>query len=266
MYTRAAHPVRIFSPRSTLVIVAAALGAATGCRHTPAAAPAPASAAAPAPAAPNTLTEAETAAGWRLLFDGTSTAGWRGYKKDVFPATGWAVDGGVLKLTPPAEKSQRPGDIVTVEQFERFELALDWRLAEAGNSGVMYHVLEDETQPWRTGPEMQILDNARHKDGKKPETSAGACYALYPPIKDATRPIGEWNQARLVVAAEGVEHWLNGEKVVEYKKGSDEWIERVAGSKFKTFPAFGKPTRGHIALQDHGDVVEFRNVKIRPLP
>jgi Domain of Unknown Function (DUF1080) len=211
---------------------------------------------------PNTLTPEEKKAGWKLLFDGKTTKGWRAYKGKQVP-TAWTVKDGVLTFEQKEGASR--GDIVTVDQYGSFELALDWRISEGGNSGVMYHVLESEEHPWKTGPEMQVLDNTKHKDGKSPLTSAGACYALYPPSKDLSRPAGEWNQARLRVDGAQVEHWLNGEKVVSYEKGSEDWNTKVAASKFKDFSKFGKASKGHIDLQDHNDKVEYRNIKLRVL-
>jgi hypothetical protein len=210
---------------------------------------------------PNTLTPAEKKAGWKLLFDGKTTKGWRAFRgKDVPPA--WKVEDGLLTFAGKKEGVEG-GDILTVDQFESFELSLEWRISEGGNSGVIYHVQETEDRPWKTGPEMQVLDNKKHKDGASPLTSAGSCYALYPPPKDVTRPVGEWNEARLIIDNGHVEHWLNGEKLVSYEKGSEEWNAKVAASKFKDFPSFGKPTRGHIDLQDHQDPVAYRNIKIR---
>jgi hypothetical protein len=211
---------------------------------------------------PNKLTPREAKAGWKLLFDGKSTKGWRGYKQKKAPAA-WTVKDGVLAFE--RKDGVQGGDLLTRDQYESFELSLDWRITEGGNSGVMYHVQETEDQPWKTGPEMQVLDNGKHRDGKNALTSAGSCYALYPPSKDVSRPVGEWNQARLVVNGPNVEHWLNGEKVVSYEKGGEDWNAKVAGSKFKDFPNFGKSTRGHIDLQDHGDRVEFRSIKLRVL-
>jgi hypothetical protein len=211
---------------------------------------------------PNALSKEEKKAGFKLLFDGKTTKGWRGYGKPDVPSA-WKVQDGAL-VFDKKEGDQR-GDIITVEQFENFDLLIDWRVTEGGNSGIMYHVQETEKSPWQTGPEMQVLDNVKHRDGQNATTSAGACYALYPPSKDVTRPAGEWNRARLVVNGGQVEHWLNGQKIVEYEKGSEDWNARVAASKFKGFPNFGKPTKGHIDLQDHGDRVEFRNIKIRVL-
>ncbi len=209
-------------------------------------------------AAANTLTAAEKAAGWRLLFDGKTTTGWRGYRKTEMPA-GWTVENGALTRTAAA------GDIVTVDQFESFELAFDWMVKAKGNSGVFYRATEDGKEVWQSAPEYQILDNQGHADGMKPETSAGSDYALHAPVKDVTRPVGQWNQARIVVRGAHVEHWLNGVKLLEYELGSPEWKALVAKSKFATYPGFGMAKRGHIAIQDHGDWVSYRNIKIRTL-
>jgi hypothetical protein len=206
--------------------------------------------------AANTLTDAEKAAGFKLLFDGKTTEGWRGYKKQTCP-DGWKVEGGALV------RAARAGDIITKDEYESFELLIDWKVAAGANSGIFYHVAESAGPSYSTGPEVQVLDNARHADGRNPLTSAGSCYALYAPAKDVTKPVGEWNTMKLIVNGKHVEHWLNGEKIVEYEKGSDEWNEKVAHSKFKDMPNFGKPTKGHICIQDHGDRVEFRNIKIR---
>jgi hypothetical protein len=210
----------------------------------------------------NKLTAREAKAGWKLLFDGKSTKGWRGYQQKEAPAA-WTVKGGVLGFE--RKEGVKGGDLITREQFDNFELSLEWRISEGGNSGIMYHVQESEDQPWKTGPEVQVLDNGKHRDGKNLLTSAGSCYALYAATKDVSKPVGEWNQARLVVNGPSIEHWLNGEKIVSYEKGSDDWNAKVAASKFKAFPNFGKATKGHIDLQDHGDKVDYRNIKLRPL-
>ena len=213
-------------------------------------------------AAPNTLTDAEKAAGFKLLFDGKSLDAWRGYKKDKAPG-GWKVADGAIVF----DKKGGGGDLLTVEQFDFFELHIDWKITPKGNSGIMYHVLETEKAPYMTGPEMQVLDNKGHGDGKNPKTSAGSLYAMIAPAKDVTKSPGEWNSARLIVRPDGsCEHWLNGEKIVEYKKGGEAWDKMIAGSKFKAWATFGKATKGHIDLQDHGDRVEYRNIKIRVIP
>lgn len=213
-----------------------------------------ASAADPA-AAPNTLTEAEKAAGWKLLFDGKTFDGWRNYKKDKV-SPGWkVVDGAMVR----AEKGA--GDIVTADQYGAYELSLEYKISKGGNSGIMFHVTEEEGAPFMTGPEIQVQDN---KDGHDPQ-KAGWLYQLYKPETDATKPVGEWNQVRLLLTPEKSEVHMNGVKYYEFVKGSDDWNERVAKSKFKAWAKFGKPTKGFICLQDHGNEVAYRNVKIRSL-
>jgi hypothetical protein len=206
----------------------------------------------------NRLTSEERAQGWKLLFDGKTTNGWRGYQQKTMP-DGWQVVDGALVRTGSGT------DIITVDQYDNFELSLEWKISAKGNSGVMYRVSEDGEATYHTGPEVQVLDNHGHRDGKDPLTSAGSCYALYAPSKDVTRPVGSWNQLRLVVKGNQVEHWLNGEKIVQYEIASPDWNKRVAGSKFKEWPQFGKNARGHIALQEHGNRVDYRNIKIRSL-
>ena len=207
----------------------------------------------------NQLTPAELQAGWELLFDGHSADQWRGYRQKSVPP-GWQVVDGTLTRLAPA------GDIITKKEYRNFELALEWKIAPGGNSGIMYRVTEAADQTYETGPEMQVLDDARHPDGKSRLTSAGACYGLYPSPAGVVKPAGEWNAVRIVVNGNHVEHWLNGVKVVEYELGSPDWVARVAGSKFHQWPGFGKAARGHIALQDHESVVAYRNIRIRELP
>jgi hypothetical protein len=155
------------------------------------------------------------------------------------------------------------GDILTIEQFENFELKIDWRIAPKGNSGIMYRVTETEGAPYMTGPEYQVLDDAGHGDGKSGKTSAGSLYAVYEPSKKVVKPAGEWNSTRIVVNGKKIEHWLNGEKVVEAEIGSDDWNQRVANSKWKSAKRYAQEPKGHIDLQDHGDKVEYKNIKIR---
>ena len=212
----------------------------------------------PAQEPQNVLNADEKAAGWTLLFDGQTPRGWRGYKKDTFPR-GWAVEGGCLVRVGPG------GDITTDSEFDNFELQLEWRISPGGNSGVFYRVDEKCGWPWETGPEMQVLDNAEHVDGRDPKTSAGSNYALYAPQQDVTQPVGFFNQVRIVVDGARVQHWLNGVKIVEYVLGSSQWRRRVAASKFNSMPNYGQVKKGHIVLQDHGDKVWYRNIKIRPL-
>ncbi len=205
----------------------------------------------------NRLTAEEEAAGWRLLFDGTLD-GWRGYRRADAPA-GWSVEDGILAFTPGAGD----GDLMTREQFGDFELELEWKIAEGGNSGIFYRATEAERAPYWTGPEFQILHNAGHPDGRTPATSAGSNYALHAPVEDVTRPVGEWNRVRIVLDGARVEHWMNGVRIVEYELWTDEWRELVASTKFVDWPAYGMARAGHIGLQDHGDPVWFRNIRIR---
>jgi hypothetical protein len=213
----------------------------------------------------NTLTDAEKADGWRLLFDGQSLTGWHNFKKDgVRP--GWQVKDGALVCADP----HNAGDIVTTDKFGAFELQLDYNISEGGNSGIIYHVTDEGGAVWATGPEFQLEDNAKAADPQR----CGWLYALYqPPVDektgktlDATKPAGEWNHVRLVISPEKCVHEINGVKYFEYVIGSEDFNARVAKSKFSKMPLFAKADSGYLALQgDHGSV-SFRNIKIRPLP
>ncbi len=225
----------------------------------------------PRPQAPNTLSKAEQDAGWRLLFDGVSTSHWRGFKSAEFPAEGWIVSDGTLHRAAKGEdgKAHGGGDIVTLDEYDDFELRLDWRQLAGGNSGVKYLVDESLVKSGRSGVgfEMQILDDVGHPDAKlgiAGNRTCGALYDLIAPRKAAARPVGEWNEARVVVDGLHVEHWLNGEKVVEFQRGSDALKALVARSKFKDVVGFGEGKKGHVLIQDHGDEAWFRNLKIRP--
>jgi hypothetical protein len=216
--------------------------------------------------APNTLTAEETQSGWKLLFDGRTTANWRGFKSKAMPAS-WRVEDGSL-LSRPGKGDSR-GDIVTVDQFDDFELRLDWKMTRGGNSGVIYRATEEYRNVWDSGPEYQILDNKGHVDGLNPLSSAGACYAAFPPAKDVTRPLGQWNQTQILARGNHVEHWLNGEKLLEYRIGSERWRAHVKTSKFFASAYgqsnWGRSLKGHIGLQDYGGAIEFRNIKLRAL-
>jgi hypothetical protein len=201
--------------------------------------------------------------GWRPLFDGETLDGWRGYRLDGLPA-GWEVERRMIHFVPPAE-GQR-ADLMTIEQFANFELELQWAVSEGGNSGIMFRVSEDHDRSYETGAEYQILDNERHPDGEKPETSAGSNYALHAPAVDATRPVGEFNEARLRVDGDQVTHWLNGQELLQYTLWDDDWKARVAASKFAAMPGYGLNKSGHIVLQDHGNELWFRDIRIKPLP
>lgn len=203
----------------------------------------------------NTLSSSEKKSGWELLFDGQSADQWRNYRKDEL-GKGWEIRDGLLMRAKGGA-----GDIITREEFGEFELSLEYRISKGGNSGIMFHVTEQAGAPWQTGPEIQIQDN---KDGHDPQ-KAGWLYQLYKADTDATRPAGEWNHVHLRVTQQQCEINMNGVRYARFVKGSADWNRRVAASKFSKFPLFGKPTKGHICLQDHGNPVAFRNIKIRRL-
>jgi hypothetical protein len=212
---------------------------------------------------PNTLTNMERAEGWKLLFDGTTTQGWRGYLEQTVP-DGWKVVDGALALS-----GEEGSDIITLNEYENFDFKFEWKISPKGNSGVFYLIAEspDLARTYYSGPEYQVLDNDGHPDAKDgPDRFAGANYALYPPTKNVARPVGEWNQGRIVKQSAHVEHWLNGEKVVEYELWSDDWKTRVEKSKFGKMPAYAKAKKGHLGLQNHGNDVWFRSLKVRVLP
>ena len=207
----------------------------------------------------NQLTPEEEAAGWALLFDGKTLTGWEDPADLDPPGDSWSVEDGCIKAT---DHPQIREDLFTSRSFGDFELRFDWKISPGGNSGVMYHVLEKEgSPPWHTGPEIQIQDNAGGHDAQK----SGWLYQLYPADEDASKPAGEWNELRVLISPEKCATHMNGVKYNEYVKGSADWDQRVAKSKFHKFEGFGKATAGHICLQDHGNRVSFRNIRIRKL-
>jgi hypothetical protein len=197
---------------------------------------------------------------WVVLFDATGLDAWRGYKSD-HPPSSWQVRDGVLAF----EAGEERGDLMTREQFSDFELELEWRISEGGNSGIMFRVVEDYDYPWQSGPEIQVLDNSVHIDGGNALTSAGSNYAVHAPSADVTRPVGEWNRVRLVVRGPHVEHWLNGTKIVEYELWTEEWRSLVDQTKFVDMPAYGMAESGHIVLQDHDYPVWYRHIRVKRL-
>ena len=207
---------------------------------------------------PNRLSAQETQEGFRLLFDGSTLAGWRAYGQDTMPSGWQVVDGAITRVGPTR-------DIITTAQFTDFDLRLEWMIAPGGNSGIFYRAREGPKAIYEYAPEYQVLDDAGHADGGAEITSAGSNFALHPVPRGVVRPAGEWNSTRLVVDGNNVEHWLNGVKVVEYVLGSDDWKRRVAASKFAAWPEYGLAPRGHIGLQEHGDRVAFRSIRIREL-
>jgi Domain of Unknown Function (DUF1080) len=206
------------------------------------------------------LTAEQRGAGWRPLFDGTNTDAWRGYKEAAMPA-GWHIVNGVLTKTGSV------GDLLTKDQFGNFELALDWKLSPGGNAGVFYRGTEDYDHIYWSAPEYQLLDDAGHPDGQSRLTSAGADYALYPSPAGVVKPADQWNSTLIVVNGNTVQHWLNGQKLLEYELGSPDWQAKVKASKFVAYPKYGTAPKGYIGIQgDHDGTLSLRNVRIRVLP
>jgi hypothetical protein len=198
-------------------------------------------------------------AAWRALFDGTSTDAWRGYRTQAMPE-GWTIVDRTLTKSRPVE------DIVSKEQFADFELELDWKIGVAGNSGVFYRGSEEEDKIYWTAPEYVLLDDIKARDNRSRLTCAGAVHSVYPSPEGHLKPVGEWNATRIVAKGAHIEHWLNGAKVVEYELWSPDWEAKVAASKFKAWPKYGRLKSGHIALQgDHSGELAFRNIRIRTL-
>ena len=214
--------------------------------------------------APNTLTAAEKAAGWRLLFDGTSTNGWRGYHKPDMAGLRWVVKDGAICL-PPADGSDTLGhrDVISTDRFSDFELTWQWQVQSGSNSGVKYFVVEEGKAA--IGHEYQIIDDGKHPDAKvSTERQTASFYDVKSATSRPTKPIGEWNTSRVIVAGNHVEHWLNGTKVLEYELGSPEILAAVQDSKFNKTAGFGTKKPGHLLLQDHGDAVCYRSIKVKP--
>lgn len=216
----------------------------------------------------NTLSPQEKADGWELLFDGKTTDGWRGHGRESFPTNGWEVEDGCLRTYGPGdEMGSRGGDLVTTRKFWNFELSFDWKIAPGGNSGVKYMVIEPEKGRSGLGFEYQLLDDDKNPDAKRPDHRAGALYDLIPPNDQKTlKPVGEFNQSRLVVNGTRVEQWLNGAKVVEVDIATPAFKGAIARSKYRRIKNFGRKAPTVILLQEHGSDVWFRNIKIRPLP
>jgi hypothetical protein len=224
---------------------------------------------------PNTLSAIEKKTGWRLLFDGKTTTGWRGAYKESFPTAGWLVEDGALTISQTdGRESQNAGDIVTVDTYQDFEFVFDFRLTEGANSGVKYFVVEQQPKPSGSafGLEFQVLDDEKHPDakmGRNGNRTVASLYDLIAASGKTAKPIGDWNTGRIIAKGNHVEHWLNGHKVVEFERGSPAFRQAVATSKYaapayNTNGPFGEAKRGHMLLQDHGNRVSFRNLKIRP--
>ena len=259
----ARNAVRAMCASLTLILlvlaVSAGQGQSKGGRHSRAAVP------------PNSLTSAEKAEGWKLLFDGKTWNGWRGFRREKVPEEGWTIEDGAIKhVAGKGEQSQQGGDIITVGQYGNFELQLEWRVSPGANSGIKYLVAEEMVKSGYSGLgfEMQVLDDDQHPDakmGKGGNRTASALYDLIAPKNKVLHPVGEWNQVGLIIRGNHVEHWLNGAKVVEYELGSPQLKSLIAESKYKSIAGFGEVRKGHILLQDHGNEVWFRNIKLREL-
>jgi hypothetical protein len=209
--------------------------------------------------------------GWIVLFDGSSTDEWRGYGKEEFPSGAWVIEDGTLHIKGSGRgEAGSGGDIITKRKFSNFELEMEWKVSEGGNSGILYLAQEIPGEPiWKSAPEMQILDNERHPDarlGKDGNRQAGSLYDLIPAVPQNSKPVGEWNHVKIMVYKGTVVHWMNGENVLEYHLWTEDWNNMVANSKFRDYEWFlNTAQEGHIGLQDHGDDVWFRNIRIKEL-
>ncbi|MBL9167402.1 MAG: DUF1080 domain-containing protein [Verrucomicrobiales bacterium] len=211
-------------------------------------------------ALPSVAADSSSKRGWQNLFDGKTTAGWRGFKKPGFPDKGWRVESGALVH---ASKGGG-GDIISEQKFQEFDLRWEWKVADGANSGLKYFIIEERGSA--IGHEYQMIDDALHPDARTgPLHQTAAFYDVLPPHKPAVKPAGEWNRSRILVKGNRVEHYLNGKLALRYEMGSPEVVEGVAKSKFKKVEGFGKPVLGHILLQDHSDEVWFRNIRIKDL-
>jgi hypothetical protein len=236
--------------RGSAAILVCGLAACASSQSSTAAAPA---------GTPNTLSAADRAAGWRLLFDGRTLDGWRVYQKQT-PSGGWfAREGALVKL-------QATDDIISRDQFGDFELQFEWKLSTGGNAGVFYRATEEYEKVYWSATEYQLLDDPNARDGQNRLTSAGAAYALYPSPAGIVKPAGQWNSTRIIARGPHVEHWLNGTKLLEYENGGQDWVAKVKASKFNDWPNYGRARRGHIAIQgDHSGELALRNIRIREL-
>ncbi len=216
----------------------------------------------------NIISQADSAQGWKLLFDGKTFTNWTGYNADSIPPR-WQIKDGMLYTEGKKQignDKELTLDIMTRDQFENFELSWEWKITAQGNSGVMYHVEQGKyPETFATGPEYQLLDDKGWPEKLKAAQYSGSDYDMYPAMNATVKPVGEWNQSLIKVQGPKVEHWLNGVKVVEYELWSPDWKKKVKESKWKDYPGYGLSKTGHIALQDHGTEVYFRAIRIRPL-
>ena len=224
----------------------------------------------PPTAAMNTLTDQEKDDGWVLLFDGTGTSAWRGYNQTTFPGSGWVAKDGLLMMEATGrEEEGYGGDIITKEQYENFEFKVDFKLSPGANGGILYSVKEEKGKPvWHNASEYQLLDNEGYEKKNKyvmDKHRTGDNFDLLPSTASNLKPVGEWNQATLRIKDGQVQHWLNGQKVLEYTLWTPEWQAAVKKSKFAEYPGYGMAKRGHLGLQDWGFQIWYRNIKLRTL-
>jgi|SRR6218665_122666 len=223
-----------------------------------------------AAAADNSLTDEERKDGWELLFDGASVKGWHKYGDPSKAGAAWRMEDGMLRFDPSVKKDNKEngGDLVTDAEYTNFHLSLDWKVDSGGNSGIIFYVKEDKPKydnTYNTGPEMQVLDNAKHPDAKIPKHRAGDLYDLISSSSEPVKPALEWNHAEIKSKDGKLDFYLNGVNVVSTTMWDDNWKQLIAGSKFKSMPDFGTFKTGRIALQDHGNSVWFKNIKIKKL-
>jgi hypothetical protein len=209
----------------------------------------------------NTLSPQEKKEGWKLLFDGTSTKGWRTYQNKT--SDGWMVANGELSCKLAGVKKR--ADLITAEKYDNFELSIDWKVAPGANSGIVYRATEKYGSSYESGPEYQLIDDNGYKDKLEDWQKSGADYNMHPPAKLAAKPAGEYNTTKIIVNKAHVEHWLNGEKVADFELWTPEWQELKAKSKFKDKADWAMAKSGYIALQDHGGGLWFKNIKIKKL-
>jgi hypothetical protein len=209
----------------------------------------------------NTLSAAEKKAGWTLLFDGQTTNGWRAYNNK--PSDGWEIVHGELHCKETGV--QHRADLMTVDEYGDFELTVDWKVGKGANSGIIYRSVEGNGASYETGPEYQLIDDNGYGEKLEDWQKSGSDYAMHPPLKVTAKPVGEYNHTKIIVKGAHAEHWLNGEKVVSFDFWTPEWNELKAKSKWKDAKDYGMAKKGHIALQDHGGGIWFKNIKIRKL-
>lgn len=213
-----------------------------------------------APSTDNALSDYEARTGWKLLFDGKTSNGWQKFGTKEPVGSAWKVIDGAITLKPGTGEG---GDIMTDADYSDFDLSIDWKIAPGGNSGIFYRSDPTQSPPYLTGPEMQVLDNAGHSDGRNILTSAGSVYAVYPGVREAIRPAGQWNTFRIIAQGPWLRHYANGILLCSYRINSEPWKKTVSGSFFKDWDQWGQKKTGRIAMQDHGNEVAYKNIKIR---